>query len=139
MGVYQKTISVETPRGIAFVNCTQLLEDVVERARVRTGIAHVYVPATTAGLIVNEDESGVRSDIERMLEAIAPAGHAWSHDATQAEGNAHAHLRACITGQSVSIPIAEGRLAVGTWQSIMLVEFDVRPRMRKLVVTIVGE
>jgi secondary thiamine-phosphate synthase enzyme len=100
-------------------------EDVTE------GVCTVFVPHTTAGVVVNEAEHRLLSDVERALERLVPRGERYDHDAI--DDNADAHLRTMLLGESVSVPIEDGELALGTWQSILFVECD-GPRTRRLTV-----
>lgn len=99
-----------------------------------SGVCTGFVPHTTAGLIVTEDETRLLSDIERLLDRLAPRSETYEHD--EIDDNADAHLRAVLLGESVSVPIVDGALALGTWQSILFVECD-GPRTRHLEVTTV--
>ena len=100
------------------------------------GVCTVYCPHTTAGVVVNEAERGLLRDLEAALERLVPRGAGYDHDAV--DDNADAHLRATLLGESVSVPVADGALALGTWQSVLLVEGD-GPRRRRLeVVTTTG-
>ena len=96
------------------------------------GVCTVFVPHTTAGVVVNENESRLLRDVERLLAELAPRGDDYDHDAI--DDNADAHLRATLLGSNVSIPVEDGELALGTWQSVLFVECD-GPRTRRLRVT----
>lgn len=91
----------------------------------------VFVPHTTAGVVVNEDERLLRSDFKTLLSRLVPRGEEYGHD--QLDGNADAHLRAMILGEHVTVPVEDGELALGTWQSILFVDCD-GPRTRRIVV-----
>lgn len=99
-----------------------------------SGLCHVFVPHTTAGVIVNEAETRLLSDIDRMLDTVVPRDEQYEHD--QIDDNAAAHLRATLLGESVSVPVEGGDLALGTWQSVLFVECD-GPRTRSLRVSTV--
>lgn len=96
---------------------------------VASGVCTIFVPHTTAGVVVNEAEGRLLSDVEEMLEAVVPHDEQYDHD--QIDDNADAHLRALLLGESVSVPVEDGDLALGTWQSILFVECD-GPRTRSL-------
>lgn len=125
-------LEVRTPSGVAFVEITGRLEAVLAESGVRDGLCVVYVPHTTAGVTINEnaDPSVVR-DIIRGLEKAVPDGASYEH----AEGNSPAHIKASLVGCSLSIPVEEGRLSLGTWQGVYLCEFD-GPRTRRVVVKV---
>ena len=127
-------VSVDTDARLTTVDVTDRIADAVPDD-LATGIATAFVRHTTAGLIVQENEPRLRGDIESFLEELVPdEGHA--HD--QLDGNADSHLRATLLGPDVTIPVEDGELALGTWQSVLLVECD-GPRTRTITVTTVGE
>lgn len=125
-------IEVSTTDRVDVVDVTDRIEDTIPADT--DGICHVFVEHTTAGVIVNEYERRLVKDVEDFLEELAPRGADYDHDAI--DDNADAHLRAVLLGESVTVPVRDGRLALGTWQSIMLVEGD-GPRNRRLTVTVV--
>lgn len=111
---------------------TAAVNDVLHRSRVQQGICHIFVPHTTAGLIVNENaDPDVCRDILEWLESAVPSAGPFHH----AEGNAPAHIKASLVGQSASIPVEGGRLALGTWQGVYLAEFD-GPRQRTVIISV---
>jgi len=113
---------------------TAAVNDVLHRSRVQEGICHIFVPHTTAGLIVNENaDPDVCRDILEWLESAVPSARPFRH----AEGNAPAHIKASLVGQSASIPVEGGRLALGTWQGVYLAEFD-GPRQRTVIISVAG-
>jgi len=123
---------VRTERRVAFVDISGEVAAIVRDAALREGVAVVYVPHTTAGVTINEDvDPSVRSDIEMALERLVPADLPFRH----AEGNADAHVKASLMGSSVTVPVTDGRLQLGTWQGIYFCEFD-GPRQRKVAVRI---
>lgn len=128
------TIRVETDDRVAVVDVTDAVADAVPDA-VAEGICTVFVPHTTAGVVVNERERGLLADVERTLERLVPRGEGYDHDAV--DDNADAHLRAMLLGESVAVPVSDGDLALGTWQSVLLVECD-GPRTRRLDVQTVS-
>ncbi len=113
---------------------TAAVGDVLRRAQVQQGICHIFVPHTTAGHIVNENaDPDVCRDILDWLESAVPRARPFRH----AEGNAPAHIKASLAGQSAAIPFEGGKLALGTWQGIYLAEFD-GPRQRTVIVSVMG-
>lgn len=128
-------IQVDTSERIDIVDVTSSVIDTIP-AEFDRGVCTVFVPHTTAGVVVNEHETRLLSDIERTLDRLVPRDEAYDHNAI--DNNADAHLRAMLLGESVSIPVVDGNLALGTWQSILFVECD-GPRTRTLEVTIVSE
>ncbi|HOT23005.1 MAG TPA: secondary thiamine-phosphate synthase enzyme YjbQ [Thermoleophilia bacterium] len=122
------TISLETPRRVGFVDITGRVEDACERLGVVTGALVVYVPHTTAGVTINENaDPSVRADLESALQRLVPEDSPFTH----LEGNADAHVKASLVGSSVTIPVSDGRLCLGTWQGVYFAEFD-GPRRRRV-------
>ncbi len=127
-------IQVASERRHQFVEVTGLVNEALRRASVSDGICHVYVPHTTAGILVNENaDPDVAADMLVWLDAAAPQQGRYQH----AEGNSPAHIKATLVGQSAAIPIESGKLALGTWQGVFLAEFD-GPRRRTIVVNVIG-
>ena len=99
--------------------------------KVANGVCTVFVPHTTAGVVVNEAERRLLADVEQALERLVPSGEGYDHDSI--DDNADAHLRAMLLGESVTVPVEDGELALGTWQSVLFVECD-GPRTRRIEV-----
>ena len=126
-----KEISFETQKGDV-VDLTAKVEAAVEG--VKEGLVNVFAPHATGVLIIGENEPNIDRDYLRLMEKLAPEHGGWAHD--RIDDNAHAHLRSALFGASLTIPVHEGRLALGTWQRIMFLEFD-GPRHRRVLVTVV--
>ena len=126
---------VDTTKRTEVVDVTGLVEGAVRASGVREGVAIVHSPHTTTAVVVNEREGRLVQDLLEWAARMAPEGAGYRHDAT--DGNAHAHLRGIMMGASVTIPVTGGRLALGTWQSVLFVELD-GPRSRKLNVQVLG-
>jgi secondary thiamine-phosphate synthase enzyme len=125
------SIEVETGERVDLLDVTSEVAAAVTDG-VDAGVCTVFVPHTTAGVVVNENEDRLLGDVERLLDELAPRGDDYDHDAI--DDNADAHLRATLLGSSVAIPVEDGELALGTWQSVLFVECD-GPRTRRLRVT----
>ncbi len=110
----------------------------VRESGVTEGTATVFVPGSTAGITTIEHEPGVVRDLKDCLERLAPRDIPYAHEEAWHDGNGHSHVRAALLGPSVVVPIREGRLALGTWQQVVLVDFDNRPRTRTWTVTVMG-
>jgi secondary thiamine-phosphate synthase enzyme len=107
---------------------------------VTAGIVTVFVKHTTASIMVIEDEPGIRLDTKTFWDRIAPAHPSWQHnEQNPGEDNGHSHLRGQLQGPSVTIPFSNGSLLLGTWQQIVVVDFDTRARTRELIIQILGE
>jgi secondary thiamine-phosphate synthase enzyme len=122
------TLALQTPRRAAFVDITAEVQRACRELGVAEGALLVFVPHTTAGVTINENaDSSVRADMEMALERIAPRDLPYAH----LEGNADAHVKASLMGSSVTVPVAGGRLQLGTWQGVYFAEFD-GPRRRQV-------
>lgn len=126
------SLQVETTERTDVVDVTEAVAAAIPDGTDR-GVCTVFVPHTTAGVVVNENESRLLSDLDGWLDELAPRGDGYAHDAI--DDNAAAHLRATLLGESVSVPVVDGSLDLGTWQSILFVECD-GPRTRSLDVTV---
>ena len=111
----------------------------VAEAGVRTGTATVFVPGSTAGLTTIEYEPGVVSDLAQCFDRLVPRDGRFAHEEAWHDGNGHSHVRAALLGPSLVLPIGEGKALLGTWQQVVLVDFDNRPRERSYSVTVIGE
>jgi len=118
---------------------TPALGEFVRESGVKEGQALVHVPGSTAGVTTIEFEPGVLQDLCHALEKIAPRDVPYAHDAAWGDGNGFAHVRAAMLGCSLTVPFKDGRLLLGTWQQIVVVDFDNRSRKREIVVQIMGE
>ena len=118
---------------------TDLVAEAVGQSRTRDGVATVFVTGSTAGITTLEFEPGAVSDLNDAFESIAPRGQEYRHHLRWGDDNGSSHVRAAILGPSIAVPFRDGHLLVGTWQQIVLVEFDTRPRSRRFVVQVVGE
>jgi secondary thiamine-phosphate synthase enzyme len=127
-------IRLRTRSAQCLEDVTQQVNEAVHSSGVEEGVCHLFVPHTTAGLVINEnDDPDVGRDLLEKLEALAPSDAPYHHY----EGNAHAHIKSSLVGQSAAAPVAAGRLALGRWQAVFFAEFD-GPRERELLVTVVA-
>jgi secondary thiamine-phosphate synthase enzyme len=118
---------------------TGVVTRVVADSGARSGIATIFVVGSTAGMTTLEFESGVVHDIDEALERAAPRGNNYRHHLKWHDDNGSSHVRAALVGPSVVVPFNDGKLMLGTWQQIVLLEFDTQPRRRQLVIQIMGE
>lgn len=121
------------------IDVTPQVIAVVEKSGIKSGIVCIANPGSTAGITTIEFEPGAVGDLKAALEKLAPEDGHYRHNDTWDDGNGFAHLRSALIGASQSFPVREGKVALGTWQQIVLLDFDNRPRSRKLVVSVVGE
>ncbi len=116
------------------INITDSVAAAVSKSGTKDGIVTVFVPGSTAGITTTEYEPGLADyDLEAAFEKIAPKNARYEHEETWHDDNGHAHVRASLLGPSLSVPIVEGELTLGTWQQIILIDFDTRPRTRNII------
>lgn len=139
MAIHTDTLRVPTRGEAQIVDLTSRVQESVTRHRFREGQVLVFVPGSTAGLTTIEFEDGLLEDFPALFERIAPRGTRYRHEERWHDGNGHSHVRASLLGPSLTVPFADGRLLLGTWQQIVLVDFDNRPRQREVVVQLTGE
>jgi len=139
MAVHTGLLRLSTPGDGAIVDLTEGVRSVIARAGMESGVATAFVTGSTAAITTMEHEPGGIADLQALLERLIPAGAEYEHNARNDDTNAHAHLRAALIGPSVAIPFGGGRLALGTWQQVVLLDFDDRPRDRVVTVHVAGE
>jgi secondary thiamine-phosphate synthase enzyme len=115
------------------------VEDAIIQSGLKNGITTVFCPSSTSAVTTIEYESGCLSDLRRLFNEIIDPRQAYQHNAKWGDGNGHSHVRAALLGPSLTVPFVDGRLTLGTWQQVVFVDFDVRPRQRQLVVQVMGE
>lgn len=111
----------------------------LQESGVRNGLLSLFTPSSTSGLTTIEFEEGALDDLRQAFRRLAPEDIEYRHNLRWGDGNGHAHVRAALLGPSLSLPIVDGRLSLGTWQQIVFIDFDVRPRQRSVVVQILGD
>jgi secondary thiamine-phosphate synthase enzyme len=121
------------------IDLTRELAELIEESGLTDGVATLFIGGSTAGITTVEYESGVIEDIKEVLEALAPSGRDWRHHRRWGDHNGHSHIRAALVGPSLSIPFVNGSLTLGTWQQVVLMDFDECPRAREVVVQLIGE
>jgi secondary thiamine-phosphate synthase enzyme len=139
MSVQHEELHISTSGEGEMHDLTERVAELVRKAGVTEGVVLVFVPGSTAGITTIEYEPGLLQDFPSAMERIAPRDLDYAHDRTWHDGNGHAHVRASLLGPSLTVPIAGGKLLLGTWQQIALVDFDNRSRQRRVIVTIMGE
>jgi secondary thiamine-phosphate synthase enzyme len=134
-----RTLERRTRGNDHVVDLTHELQDLVSSTGVTTGQAALLVHGSTAGLTTLEFEPGlVQHDVAAAMERLAPRNARYEHEQTWHDDNGHSHVRAALVGPSLSLPVVEGRIPLGTWQQVVLVDFDTRPRNRVIHVSVVG-
>lgn len=140
MGVESHSFEIPTDGDNQVLNITDSVASVLEQGRIRAGIVTVFVAGSTAGITTTEFEPGLaHHDLRAAFEKIAPENDRYRHEETWHDDNGHSHVRASLLGPSLTVPMIEGKLQLGTWQQIVLIDFDTRPRKRRVIVQTVGE
>ena len=140
MAVQTVPLTIRMAGGTQIENVTKSVADAVAGSELQAGIVTVFVKHTTASIMIIEDEPGIRADTKTFWDRLIPADPRWQHNTVNhGEDNGHSHLRGQLQGPSITIPFAAGALLLGTWQQIVLVDFDTRARTRELVVQVLGE
>ncbi len=140
MAVKTVPFRVEMHGGTQIENVTKAVQDALTGSKLTAGLVTVFVKHTTASIMVIEDEPGIRADTKSWWDRTVPADPNWQHNTRNTgEDNGHSHLRGQLQGPSVTIPFSNGAMLLGTWQQIVLVDFDTRARTRELIIQILGE
>jgi secondary thiamine-phosphate synthase enzyme len=137
--VVNDTISFSTNGNNDIIDITDRIQSIVSERPVQNGTVTIFVPGSTAAITSIEYESGAISDLKRLLNELIPENREYQHNLAWGDGNAHAHLRASLIGPSLNIPFVNRSLLLGTWQQIIFIDCDNRPRSRSVTVQIVGE
>jgi len=137
--VVTKKISLQSKGHCDIIDITPEVEQKLGETDIRNGTVTLFVSGSTAGISTIEFESGLLSDFQSMWERNAPKDIPYDHDRRWGDGNGYSHVRASLLGASLVIPFNDRRLALGTWQQVVLVDFDNRPRSRQIIVQIMGE
>ena len=140
MAVENHRIQLNTRGDSQVLDLTARVEEEIARGKIRNGTVTVFVIGSTAAITTTEFEPGLaESDLKNAMERLAPADAPYEHEKTWNDDNGHSHVRASILGPSLAVPLVDGRLTLGQWQQIVLIDFDTRPRRREIVVQLLGE
>ena len=139
MKVFNQTLTIETKGFSHVIDITNQLESAVEESGIENGIALVFVPGSTGGVTTIEYEPGLLKDFPELMEKLVPSNRSYHHDMTWHDGNGFSHLRSSLIGTSLVLPIYRGSVIHGTWQQVVIVDFDNRPRRRNVVIHLLGE
>ena len=139
MTVAVGTLEFATSGDTDVLDVTSEAADFVQASDVEDGMLLLFTPGSTAGLTTIEFEAGAVEDLKRALDLVAPRHQEYEHNQRWGDGNGHSHVRAAMLGPSLTVPVANGRLDLGTWQQIVLCDFDNRPRKRRLTLQVIGE
>lgn len=139
MAAYQRSLSLRTRGHADIVDITSEVARIVSESGIRCGVVNVSGRGSTLGVTTLEYEPGCVADLKRALDRLVPPTSDYAHNARWGDNNGYSHLRSALIGASKGFPLANGELALGTWQQIVLCDFDDRPREREVTVTVVGE
>jgi len=136
---HQDSINIPTSGHREMHDITGQVARIVEASGIRTGIAHLFNIGSTGALGTIEFEPGLQHDLPELLDRLVPPSRDYGHEQAWNDGNGHSHLQASWLGPDLTVPVSNGRLALGTWQQIFHLECDIKPRQRQIVVTVTGE
>ena len=137
--VHQEQITFRTRGHRDMHDLTEPVARVVAQSGIQTGTAEVFAVGSTAAVSVVEFEPGLAGDVPEMLDRLIPPSREYGHEQAWHDGNGHSHLQATLLGPSLSVPVSDGQLVLGTWQQVFHLDCDIRPRERTVVVTVLGE
>jgi len=137
--IHTKKLSEKTSGFCDIIDITARVREQVEQEKIERGLVSLFVSGSTAALTTIEYEPGLLRDLKEFIEQLIPSGRRYHHDDRWGDDNGFAHLRASLFGPSLAIPIENGRMLLGTWQQVVLLDFDNRPRTREIIVQLMGE
>jgi secondary thiamine-phosphate synthase enzyme len=138
MSIVQGSLELQTTADTDVIDLTPDLSDFIAQSGVADGILVIFTPGSTAGVTTIEYESGAIADFKRAVERLAPRDEHYEHNLRWGDGNGYSHIRAALLGPSLSVPFREGQLELGTWQQIVLCDFDNRPRRRRVLLRLLS-
>ena len=136
--IYTETISINTNGFCDIINITQPVLSILKQSLITNGLITIFCPGSTGSITTIEYESGVLQDLKEALERIAPSDIPYKHNERWGDGNGFSHVRAALMKPSLTVPLVNGKLTLGTWQQVVFIDFDNRGRHREIVVQIVG-
>jgi secondary thiamine-phosphate synthase enzyme len=139
MKIFTAKLTQKTQGFCDIIDITAKVRDVIEKENIQRGQATLFVSGSTAALTTIENESGLVQDLKEFVEQLIPSDRRYHHDARWGDDNGFSHLRASLFGPSLAVPIENGRPLLGTWQQVVLLDFDNRPRTREIIVQLIGE
>jgi len=139
MAVKTESISLSTHGNTDIQDITDQITNALSKSGLTSGTVTIFCPSSTSALTTIEFESGALSDLRRLFDEIVPVNREYAHNERWHDGNGHSHVRAALLGPSITIPFVDRQLTLGIWQQVIYVDFDNRPRQRKLIVQLIGE
>ncbi len=137
--VYQREITVQTSGHKDMHDLTDAVAHAVGESKIRCGLVHVFNVGSTGAIGTIEFEPGLQEDLPALLDKLIPPSRAYGHEQAWHDGNGHSHLQATLLGPSLTVPVANGRPVLGTWQQVIHLECDIKPRRRTVVLTVMGD
>ena len=139
MSVYSEEIKFETNGEVDIIDITEDVRRIVVNSSIKKGIICIFIPGSTGAITTIEYEPGLKKDLSRTLEDIIPKEKYYSHHETWHDDNGHSHVRASLIGPSITLPVVNGKIPLGTWQQIIFVELDTKKRNRRVIIQLVGD
>jgi secondary thiamine-phosphate synthase enzyme len=137
--IYQREIQIQTSEHGQMHDLTDEIARVVSESKVRTGLVHIFNVGSTGAIGTIEFEPGLQKDLPAMLDKLIPPSRDYGHERAWHDGNGHSHLQATMLGPSLTVPIKNGSLVLGTWQQIFHLECDIKPRRRTVAISVTGD
>jgi secondary thiamine-phosphate synthase enzyme len=137
--IYQREIQLQTSQHGQMHNLTDEIAQVVGESRVRSGLVNIFNVGSTGAIGTIEFEPGLQQDLPAMLDKLMPPSRDYGHEHAWHDGNGHSHLQATMLGPSLTVPVKDGKLVLGTWQQVFHLECDIKPRRRTINITVMGE
>jgi len=137
--IFSETISLSTKGFTDILDITHHVDGVIGRSKIENGLVTVFSSGSTGAVTTIEYESGVLRDLQKVIEKIVPSNIPYEHDKRWGDGNGFSHVRAALMKPSITIPLINGKLTLGTWQQIVFIDFDNRRRERNILIHIIGE
>lgn len=135
---FDRRIEIRAGKGVGIVDVTHQLDDAVRDSGVKTGTLHATCLGSTGSLTCIEYEPGVVADLARAINELAPPGRDYEHERAWADGNGHSHVQAALVGPSIVIAVRQKKCSLGTWQQVVVINHDIKPRTRQIELTIIG-
>ena len=137
--IYSEKLSLSTKGFSEIIDITSRVDSAIGRSKIENGLVTVFCPGSTGSVTTIEYEEGVLKDLQKAIEKVAPSGIPYEHDRRWGDGNGFSHVRAALMKPSLTIPLIKGKLALGTWQQVVFIDFDNRKRERNILVQVMGE
>jgi secondary thiamine-phosphate synthase enzyme len=137
--IYQREIQLQTSQHGQMHNLTDEIAQVVGESKVRSGLVNIFNTGSTGAIGTIEFEPGLQQDLPAMLDKLMPPSRDYGHERAWHDGNGHSHLQATLLGPSLTVPVKDGKLVLGTWQQVFHLECDIKPRRRTIAITVMGD